>query len=58
MRSVVIELIRKRRQLKNKEDHIFLDALMDADFIDEEEVRISKNRLYDKPQSIFNRFFI
>lgn len=32
------DIIRKRRAQKNKEDHIFLDSLMDADFIDEEEV--------------------
>jgi hypothetical protein len=34
----VKDVIRKRRAQKEKEDHILLDSLMDADFIDEEEV--------------------
>ncbi len=36
--DVVKDVIRKRRAQKEKEDHILLDSLMDADFIDEEEV--------------------
>ncbi len=38
LRDVVKDEIRKRRAQKDKEDHILLDSLMDADFIDEEEV--------------------
>ena len=37
LRGVVKDVIRKRRAQKNQ-DHIFLDSLMDAEFIDEEEV--------------------
>lgn len=39
LRGVMKDVIRKRRAQKYKEDRIFLDSLMDADFIDEEEVR-------------------
>lgn len=35
---MIKDVIRKRRAQKNKEDRIFLDSLMDADYIDEEEV--------------------
>ena len=40
MRDVVKDIIRKRRAQKDTEDHILLDSLMDADFIDEEEVAV------------------
>ena len=38
MRDVVKDIIRKRRGQKNKEDHILLDSLMDADFVDDDEL--------------------
>ena len=34
------DVIRGRREQKDKKDRIFLDSIMDADFIDEEEVGI------------------
>ena len=39
LRSIIKDVVRKRRDQKDKKDQIFLDSLMDADFIDEEEVR-------------------
>ena len=38
LRSIIKDVIRKRRDQEDKKDQIFLDSLMDADFIDEEEV--------------------
>ncbi|XP_028392938.1 cytochrome P450 20A1-like isoform X2 [Dendronephthya gigantea] len=38
LRRIIKDVIRKRRDQKDKKDQIFLDSLMDADFIDEEEL--------------------
>ena len=40
MYKVAKNAIQNRRAQKIKEDHILIDSLLDADFIDEEEVGI------------------